>query len=411
MKPITCEDFRSMLDMYLDGDLSKEKQQAFLQHAETCRACGEELSFAEEVLRSISTLDEGVVMPLECQAAWRSTIRREAAPVKKRRATFRTFQIAGTIAAALVLMLFGKMLSDSMNSGYRSQYSPPSGAQTYYDYDTAFGDYNIMDMAGSMVTEEAAPREAGSASAKMALFSDGGTENAVDVQETSRAKVIRNASRSIETMQFAQDLAAIEDLVAEYEGYFQSSNVYGKEPSRSASLTARIPAESLDAFLTSTGAIGTVRSASESAADITSSYIDTETRLATKKERLARLQELVAEARNLKDLLTLEDKQNELLYEIESLEAQIQSWDQRVSYSTVDISLEEVIDNTKVQPIDETLSTRIRAGFANSLNALSEMGQSFLVMLVAFVPQLIWIAPLGVIIALIVRRVKKRRMK
>ena len=406
MKNMTCAQFRAQMDAYLDGELREEALEAFMQHAQECPSCAEEMRISEEMLSMLHTMDEGIVMPLEGQGAWRRAVRLESKPKKK--GFPRVVRWAGAVAAGLVLVLTGAMLNEGgFPTSGKSDFPRYVEDNDVYEYADAEYDYALYEEDAAVYEAPAEERAMGT-STTMSLASDGIDAASGVVNENQTAsKIIRDARRVVSTTQFRQDLSSIGDLVSEYEGYYQSSETYGQEPSRQAEMCLKIPAQELDAFLTAVDAIGTVRSASESATDITAGYVDTQSRLEAKRDRLARLKELVAEAEDLEDLLLLEDKQNELLYEIESLEAQIKTWDGRIAYSTVNITLNEVEDKTKIQSPDPTLGMRVKEGFFNSLNALAHFGQGLIVFLAALVPQLVWIVPLGAIVLWIVLRRRK----
>lgn len=96
-----CEKLRSMLDAYIDGDLSAEEERAIREHAQACEACREELAAVELLRDALMHMDDDIAVPLEAQAAWRKAVRAEA----KRKTMRRITRIAGGIAAALVLVV------------------------------------------------------------------------------------------------------------------------------------------------------------------------------------------------------------------------------------------------------------------------------------------------------------------
>lgn len=96
-----CEKFRAMLDAYIDGELNADEAQALINHANTCAPCAKELEAAnalKDMLRQMKDVE--VPVPLQAQAAWREAVRGEA----RRRKMRRWVRIAGTVAAAIVLV-------------------------------------------------------------------------------------------------------------------------------------------------------------------------------------------------------------------------------------------------------------------------------------------------------------------
>ncbi len=174
-------------------------------------------------------------------------------------------------------------------------------------------------------------------------------------------KIIRNVSLTIKTSAYDDSMASLTALLSQYGGYLESSSEYtNNRDLRTASLTLRIPADSLDAFLSNTGELGRITSRNMSSTDVTASYQDTAARLENQKLLLARLQALTDTAGDLSDLLALETQLADTQYNIEQLESALADTDQQVNDATVRVTL-----NEEAQPDlrDETVSLgeRIRA--------------------------------------------------
>ena len=101
-----CERLRTLLDAYIDGELSEEEARALVNHAKSCESCGRELEAAELLRDALAHMDEEVAVPLEAQAAWRGAVRTEA----RRRIGRRWMRVACAAAAALVLVLGGSLM-------------------------------------------------------------------------------------------------------------------------------------------------------------------------------------------------------------------------------------------------------------------------------------------------------------
>ncbi len=107
----------------------------------------------------------------------------------------------------------------------------------------------------------------------------GSTENVEKVQDTSR-KLIKNVDMSVETEEFDTLLANVEKRIEALGGYIETSNVYNGSTYkaagnlRTANITARIPAERLNEFLSLVSEASNVISKNESVTDVTLQYVD-----------------------------------------------------------------------------------------------------------------------------------------
>lgn len=97
------------------------------------------------------------------------------------------------------------------------------------------------------------------------------------------AKLIRRAYLQVQTETFDQAVQALEKMVAECGGYFQSASVEGgslrnQNATRWGNYTIRLPQEQFDTFLGRTGELGYVTSQSENSENVSQQYYDTEAR-------------------------------------------------------------------------------------------------------------------------------------
>ena len=231
----------------------------------------------------------------------------------------------------------------------------------------------------------------------------------------SQQKIIQYLDYEIETLDFGQSVTALESLCSELGGYIQDSYRSGERINgsglRHASYTLRIPVDQLEAFKKGTDQIGTVASYSTSTENVTEQYYDIETRLKSLRTQEERLLKLMEKSETLTDVIELENALSEVTYEIESLTGSLRRYDSLVEYSTVNVSLDEVVRYTEQQEVPRTLWDRIRQQFSTSLSGLADFGQDFLVLLVGCSPVLILLAMLFCAIFFPLRHLLRRRSK
>ncbi len=96
-----CEEAHSMLDAFVDGELSAQQERALMEHAAGCEACGREIEAAILLRDAMKDMDAEVSVPLEAQTAWRRAVRAETGKTRGRR----WMRYACGAAAALVLVV------------------------------------------------------------------------------------------------------------------------------------------------------------------------------------------------------------------------------------------------------------------------------------------------------------------
>ena len=212
----------------------------------------------------------------------------------------------------------------------------------------------------------------------------------------SDRKIIKNASIHLETLEFDEALVLIQQMVEKLGGYIESSDISGTSlrypgdyNQRYANFIARIPADKLNQATSELGQHFNVLSQSESSYDITYDYYDTEGRLKSLRIKEERLLELLKKAEKLEDLITLENALADVRYQIESLTSQMNRYDNQVTYCTLSIHLQEVVETTTIKPQPRTLSEKIADAFADSLEGIVEIAEFIILTVVTIGPVLL----------------------
>ncbi|HIS02085.1 MAG TPA: DUF4349 domain-containing protein [Candidatus Excrementavichristensenella intestinipullorum] len=421
---IDCKFFTEHLDSYLDSELDQATRQEMHRHAANCPSCGECLESMTRLLTMCAEMDEGLSVPLEAQAAWRKAVRAEAASKERkassRGAVFRRW--TGGIAAALVLLV-GGTFAYRMGDGAAPITLPREPSYV----DSTMPNYYAGTRMATAGSGQAIPAQmrmetdgavtSGQDAVNDAVFID---EAAVSQEQTAAVEevqgeqvVLRTAERTLESSSFDQSLSYIQNLVTEYQGYFEQSTVDGQSfeeggQGRAAELSIRVSSESLDDFLTSLDAVCTVTYKSESAQDISDRYYDVETRLESYRVQMERLNQLLGSA-SLEDMLLLEDKRTEVQQEIDSLEGQLKSWSSQAQLSTVYVTLREVKVRDQVRSTGDSLGERVKTAFYDSVNWLNGFLQDAAVVLAIAAPVLVVLIPILVVVWAIVAGVRHRK--
>ncbi|MBO9130991.1 DUF4349 domain-containing protein [Bacillus sp. 165] len=228
-------------------------------------------------------------------------------------------------------------------------------------------------------------------------------------------KLIKNAVLSIETTNFDESIKILDTSIKKFNGYIEASNITGtpvheeySKAIRSASYTIRIPASSLDQYLSDAGDIGNILSKTINTDDVTNQYFDTEARITSLKIQEQRLLELLKQTGTLKDIIELEKELSSVRYEIETLTTTLQRYDSLVEYSTIHLTLVEVASLTDTsQP--NTVSERITHTFKSNINGIWNWIKNATVFFIGNSPILLLIC--GIITAgiLIIRKLIKKQ--
>lgn len=221
-------------------------------------------------------------------------------------------------------------------------------------------------------------------------------------------KIIYNATLWLETKQYDQASADLLEAASQAGAYVQSSESSGsaERGDRSVYYTLRVPADNYSEFLNAAAQAANLVRRSESSQDVTAEYVDLEARLASLEQQRQRLDELAAKAESLEDLLAIEQQRSEVQYQIESYTGQMNVLQDQISYSTVEVYLDEV---TELTPQSPSFLSRVGSAFRGSWNGFVSVVQELVIGLIYLLPFLVVAAVVIVLVVLLARRAARKR--
>lgn len=319
----------------------------------------------------------------------------------------------------VVFVLIAAMIFAGCSSTAQTAPETGNGSVNAQDRDSGIPkEQAAASAAPAEAPAEAPVPEAGIGDSDVLGNSGEGTETsgALSVLEPSvNRKVVYNGTIEANTKEFESDYEKIMNQLRDAGGYVQSSNIYGSKPEdwqdagREAQMALRVPNDKFDSFITMLKGLGQNITTSISGEDISLQYYDTETQLSTLRNRQSRLEEMLKNpAYTLDSIIQLEKELADVSYQIQMLETNLRTYDSLVDFSTINITLHEVMEIKEITPAKEDLGTRISSGFFSVLNALADFGEGLLVFFVSGSPVIV---PLAVIIVLIILLVKRSRRK
>jgi hypothetical protein len=159
----------------------------------------------------------------------------------------------------------------------------------------------------------------------------------------AQAKIVRTAVIHVEIESYDAAYPKIADLMKTHKGYVSGTGTDKLANGKiRAKLILRVPPEGFDAVLDGLQKLGTLHSQTVSSEDLTKEYVDLEARRASKEAFLERLKKLMAEARgSAKELLEIEVQMGATIEELEKIKGLLKHHDQRIAYSTIELTLVE----------------------------------------------------------------------
>ena len=289
-------------------------------------------------------------------------------------------------ALLLVLLLLTGCGGASMNQSTSADRAPMENGA--YD---AGGDYNY-GWTGGAVTEE--PESI----TDSAVSGSGAVVN---------AKMIYTADVTLQTKEYDAAAAALNALVAELGGYFETRELNQGGTYRSMFCVVRVPADQFTPFLERAGTLANMTYRSEHADNVSEAYYDLEARLTTQRTKLQRLQELLAKAENMEDIITLESAISETELQIEYLTGSLRHYDSLIGFSTINLSLHEVYRLSTEEETPVTFGDRLSAAFKRGFERGVSDLEDFIISLARNWMSLVIWAVIIVVAVVVIRRRKK----
>ena len=223
-------------------------------------------------------------------------------------------------------------------------------------------------------------------------------------------KMIYRGYLYLESTAFDTATAGLQELVSQMGGYFETSELNNYSPYRSAFYVVRVPSAKYNEFCGKVGTLAQLNSQRHTSENVSEAYYDTESRLVTQRTKLDRLQELLAKADKMEDIITLESAIAETELAIERLTGTLRKYDALVDYATVEISLEEVYVLTEQEQPVIGFWPKLAEAFKTGTNRFVDDVENFALRFARnWISRLISLCIWVVIILLVVRFLRKKK--
>ena len=224
-------------------------------------------------------------------------------------------------------------------------------------------------------------------------------------------KLIKDAYLSVETKDFDEFYSALEQSVRTLGGYTESADitVSSYDGHRFSDIVLRIPSEQLDSFLSTVSDSSTVTNKTVSVRDVTSTYIDIESRINALETEMATLLSLLEKSGTLSEVLEIQNRLTEVRSDLESMKSQMNVLQNQISFSKVTLSVTEVKreQTIKQEGFFSEVYSRLCDNFYSVFSSLREGA----ITLISSIPYLILIAIPVLIVVIVIKIIRRKRMK
>lgn len=170
----------------------------------------------------------------------------------------------------------------------------------------------------------------------------GGTGETLASGNLLDRKLVENADLTLEVKDVQDSLQAARNIAQSYGGFVASSNLRYEGERRVGVITLRVPSARFNDAMSQLRALALedgVKAETSSVKDVTEEYTDLEARLRTLRATEAQYLELLKSARTIQEILTVQDRLNQVRAQIEQTQGRMQVLDRLSDLATINVRL------------------------------------------------------------------------
>lgn len=410
---MNCQTIGDNLSAYLDKALPPDEMREIEKHLSACPECRQELAELQKTINLLASLDE-VIPP----ASFRRDLRKKLEKnTEKRRFTWsalrhRLPRIRNSAFApvAVVMILFIVAIPFALKN---AQFGLGNAAKSELAQDSAGTVRGVMPEApearnkvlmdmnetGRSVDTGAVPADGGydlngksfegealmkgaPAPAPGIAAAPMGADTGIKTIDPAVAerKIIKNADLRLQVDNYETAVEEVKKQVASLGGYIagESVNVKDQQGTKRGNIQIRMPYQQFEAFLDSVEVLGKVQNRNIYTQDVTEEFVDLESRLKAMQTKEERLLAILQKAGQLADVLAVENELANTRAQLESLQGRLRFLNNRVDYSSINMSIDQVVVPTQTISAGglEGVLIKAKEAFIKAINnILLDMGK------------------------------------
>lgn len=377
---------------YLDGELETERASAVTAHLDQCAECqafARNLCFVSERMAAWQVepapqrLAERILGGLEALPPTQPVVEQGTAGGAPRHHAPRLRFVLGFAGVLGVLVLIVAISIPNLLRTKMSVNQAPAGLRT-------------------QPGEGGAPFPGGAG---------GGGAGPPQYLRPSAPMIARTAGLTLLSRDFDKARVSIEAVVRQHGGYAANLTVSARVgAARYLTATFRLPATELDRALAELKKLARVEQESQGGEEVTQPYVDLLARLSNARNTEQRLNEILRQrAGKVPDVLAVEREIARVREEIERMEAERKSLENRVQFATLQLELREEYQ-AQLEVSQPSTRTQLRNAVVEGFHNLADSALGLVAFLLRYGPSLLfWFAVLFWPARLVWRRLRTRR--
>jgi polyhydroxyalkanoate synthesis regulator phasin len=224
--------------------------------------------------------------------------------------------------------------------------------------------------------------------------------------------ILKTANVSIDVEDYDAVVDKIKSLIENTEGFIESEQMSyrtdfnDRDNLKYGSLVLRVPSGGFESILDDIRSEGNINYDNSYAEDVTKNYRDTASEIENLKITEERLRAILQQATEVEDILNIENELTRVRSQINAYTNQLKNWEDLSDLSYVYLEIVEVESlDPQITKLDDSLWSRAKFGFIETLNQVIVTFEQIVVWLVSKSPILVG---LGFITWLLTRAWRKK---
>jgi hypothetical protein len=177
-------------------------------------------------------------------------------------------------------------------------------------------------------------------------------------------KIIKNASLNLEVKEYNTFSASLREKIKGFGGYIAQEEQNQSDYKIENSITVKVPVAQFDnAVVQLTANTEKINEKKITSQDVTTEFIDTKSRMESKKQVRLRYMDLLKQAKNMEEILNVQSEINGIQEEIESAAGRIEYLGHSSTFSTIHLTYFQILNSSAKDSDKPSFGTQLSNAF------------------------------------------------
>lgn len=187
-------------------------------------------------------------------------------------------------------------------------------------------------------------------------------------------KIIKTASLNLEVKDYNSFYSSLRDKVKGLGGYIAQEEQSQSDYKIENTLAIKVPVDQFDnALVQLTDKAEKINEKKISSQDVSTEYIDTRSRMESKKQVRQQYIELLKQAKNMEEILNVQSEINSIQEEIEAAAGRVEYLGHSSAYSTINLTYYQVLNSSAIDTDKPSLGAKLSTAFKTGLGWITEL--------------------------------------